>query len=336
MYLDHTTQTSFIVQSTCKLQNEQKYTNMQVQAKYVYTGELDLENLSGEDTLGLLIASDELLFEEIFKHVQDHLISNQDCWILQNFTSNSNIAEWDQEKFEALQETLDPFIPLIRFAEIPPADFFDKVRPYKAAISYQIYEQIEEYHYKKSFKPTLLPTRVENLESSIIKPKLVTIISNWIEKNDSNVFSSNNRYRFNLIYSSTRDGFNCNTFNIKCNKQGPFVVLIKVQSKEIYGGYNPIGYELRDGKWLNSSDSFIFSFENDQDSHNMKMSRVINVNKSIYEHRDGYFINFGDCLYIEERQKLYLRKNVTYCSIRNNVNCTLPIEEIEAFSVEKK
>ncbi|CAI2173739.1 19212_t:CDS:2 [Funneliformis geosporum] len=299
--------------------------------RYIYAGELELENLSGEDTLGLLIASDELLFEEIFKLVQDHLILKQTSWI-----KNSNRAEWDQEKFEALKETLDPFIPLIRFAEIPPADFFDKVRPYRAAISYQTLEKIEEYHYKKSFKTTILPTRVANLESSIIRPKLATIISNWIEKNDSNIFSSNNKYRFDLIYSNTRDGFDCQTFNTKCNGQGPFVVLIKVQSKEIFGGYNSIGYELRNGKWLCSSDNFIFSFENDQDSRNMKLGRVIHANRSHYEHCDEYFINFGDSLYIEERQKLYLRKNGNYINIRNNVSCTMPIEEIEAFSVEMK
>ncbi|CAI2185649.1 9168_t:CDS:2 [Funneliformis geosporum] len=247
--------------------------------KYIYAGELELENLSGEDTLGLLIASDELLFEEIFKLVQDHLILKQTSWTL---------------------------------------------------------EKIEEYHYKKSFKTTILPTRVANLESSIIRPKLATIISNWIEKNDSNIFSSNNKYRFDLIYSNTRDGFDCQTFNTKCNGQGPFVVLIKVQSKEIFGGYNSIGYELRNGKWLCSSDNFIFSFENDQDSRNMKLGRVIHANRSHYEHCDEYFINFGDSLYIEERQKLYLRKNGNYINIRNNVSCTMPIEEIEAFSVEMK
>ncbi|RIA78697.1 BTB/POZ protein [Glomus cerebriforme] len=38
--------------------------------KYIYTGELDLTNQSGEDILGLLIATDELLLEELFQHVQ--------------------------------------------------------------------------------------------------------------------------------------------------------------------------------------------------------------------------------------------------------------------------
>ncbi|CAG8718794.1 3178_t:CDS:1, partial [Funneliformis mosseae] len=40
---------------------------------------------SGEDILGLLIASDELLMEELFKHVQDYLFEKHICWIQQNF-----------------------------------------------------------------------------------------------------------------------------------------------------------------------------------------------------------------------------------------------------------
>ena len=40
----------------------------------MYTGELDLTKQSGDDILGFLIASDELLLEELFKHVQVYLI----------------------------------------------------------------------------------------------------------------------------------------------------------------------------------------------------------------------------------------------------------------------
>ncbi|PKK65604.1 hypothetical protein RhiirC2_754805, partial [Rhizophagus irregularis] len=80
-----------------------------------------------------------------------------------------------------------------------------------------------------------------SLPSTIIKPKLVNIISNWINRNSS-PFTNNSEHEFNLIYLMSRDGFNSKTFYNKCNGQGPFVVLIRVQSKKIYGGYNPIGY----------------------------------------------------------------------------------------------
>jgi len=111
--------------------------------------------------------------------------------------------------------------------------------------------------------------------------------------------------------------------------------LIKVHSKKIYGGYNPIGFKSRSGKWLSCSDSFIFSFENDQDLRNMKISRVINKNDSIFENFNKSFFNFGNHLYIS-RQNLYLGNYGNYNNIFNNVNVYLPIEEIEVFSVVAK
>ncbi|GBC01602.1 hypothetical protein RclHR1_04260002 [Rhizophagus clarus] len=53
--------------------------------KYIYTGELDLTNQTSEDILRLLIASDELLLEELLVYVQDYLIEEQINWIRQNF-----------------------------------------------------------------------------------------------------------------------------------------------------------------------------------------------------------------------------------------------------------
>ena len=40
---------------------------------------------SGEVILGLLIASDELLLEELFEYVQDYLIEKQNSWVHENF-----------------------------------------------------------------------------------------------------------------------------------------------------------------------------------------------------------------------------------------------------------
>ncbi|CAI2163290.1 20709_t:CDS:2 [Funneliformis geosporum] len=286
-----------------------------------------------EDIFGLLIASDELLLEELFNNVQDHLIKEQTHWIRQNFITNKDRGEWDQEESKVLKKTLKPFIPLIRFAEISPADFFDKVRPYKAAISNNKYEKIVEFYYKKilSKEPTL-PSRVRKLASAIIKPNIATIISNWIDKNDSNVLSYNNKYRFNLIYSNSQDELDSKKFHIKCNGQGPFVVLIKGPSKKIFGGYNPIGYALRESQWLLSSDSFIFSFENDQDTHHMKIGRVIKTRRSVYENRNTSLFNFGNDFYMKG-QTLYIRKRGNYNNLCDNDD--LHIDETEVFSVVK-
>ncbi|CAG8458512.1 7657_t:CDS:2 [Funneliformis mosseae] len=300
--------------------------------------ELNLTKRSDEEILGLLIASDELLLEELFKHIQDYLIEKQTSWVQENFV---NRVEWNQENFKALKKTLNQLIPLIRFVEISRADFLNKVHPYEAIIPRHMYKEIAEFHHKGNL-PKMI-TLAPRVASTIIKPKLASVICNWIDKKDSNVLSFNNGYKFNLIYTKSRDGLDCMTFNNKCNLKGPFVVLIKVQSNRIYGGYNPIGYASRghwsgEGKWLTSSNSFIFSFENDQDMQNMRIGRVINTMYSVYENYNRIFFNFGNHLFIN-RQMLHLNNNKIYnnvINIDNYKNVCLPIEEIEVFSVVKK
>jgi len=105
--------------------------------------------------------------------------------------------KWNQENFEALKKTLNQFIPLIQFVEIPFADFFDKVYPYKAIIPKHIYEKIKEFYYKSTLsKTTTIASHVAiiNPISTIIKSKLVTIIANWINRNDSAIRSINNNF----------------------------------------------------------------------------------------------------------------------------------------------
>src|SRR6266540_4038064 len=124
-------------------------------------------------------------------------------------------------------------------------------------------------------------------------------------------------------------------FMINVLGKGPFVILIKVQSNKIYGGYNPIGFASRKSQWLSTSDSFIFSFENERDMHNMKIGRVINKTKSVWESCNRTFISFGRHLCIRRQNLIILRNRENYDNIFNidiNSQVALPIEEIEVFS----
>ncbi|UZO14584.1 uncharacterized protein OCT59_006040 [Rhizophagus irregularis] len=211
-----------------------------------------------------------------------------------------------------------------------------KIRPYKAVFPHHIYEEIAEFYYTNTLPSnTILPPRIRKLElltSTIIKPKLANIISNWIDRNDFATIIDNNRYRYNLIYLMSRDGFNSETFYNRCNGQGPFVILIRVQSKKIYGGYNPIGYAGRD-RWLSSAECFVFSFENDQDIFNMKIGRVTNSTYSVYDYCNyDSFFNFGGILFIDE-QKLYIGYNNSHYVNIFGGSQSPTIEEIEVFSV---
>src|ERR1044071_5240252 len=56
----------------------------------MYLGELNFSNQSSEDIFDLLMASDELLLEGLFKNVQDHLLENCTGWIQQNLDLVTN------------------------------------------------------------------------------------------------------------------------------------------------------------------------------------------------------------------------------------------------------
>ncbi|RGB24215.1 hypothetical protein C1646_773391 [Rhizophagus diaphanus] len=252
-------------------------------------------------------------------------------------SKNSDRIKWNNENFEALKKTLNQFIPLIRFVGISSDSFFDKVQPYKAIIPHYIYEELEEFYCKKALSGTtiLLPRRRQSrsLMSAIIKFRLANAIFKWTDKNDSVTHSNDNKYMFNLIYLMSRDGLNGRTFYNKCNGQGPFVVLIKVQSNKIYGGYNPIGCT-GGNQWLSSTESFVFSFENKQDMYDMKFGRVTNSAYSIYD-SSNYFFSFGDILYINGQNLNVGYYNANYENIFGEKKI-LNIEEIEVFGVVKE
>jgi hypothetical protein len=388
-----------------------------------------LTNQLGEDIIGLLVASDELLLEELFDHVQDYLIKEHNGWVYENFvlvlhavfnldnckrlrdyclesicenplqffisetfpsinkeilfgllkrddlqieevivwdylikwgieqTSGlgSNRAEWNRKNYRALKTTLKKFIPLIRFVEISRADFFDKVRPYKAIIPTYIYEEIEEFYYKDTLpKTTILPprtnipTRTGNFRSNIIKPRLANIIANWIDEKDAMFARTSNcpLYEFTLIYRGSRDGINNESFKYKCNGGIASLVLIKDrQSSKIFGGYSSIGLSSLDDaclididndvRFYYSSNNFIFSFESSEDIQNMKIGRVINNSEAMLEY-SGHGFNFGWGSFGMIDQTFQVNNRYNYENILDDIEISGTIEEIETFIVTQQ
>ncbi|CAB4433046.1 unnamed protein product [Rhizophagus irregularis] len=302
-------------------------------------------SINKEILLGLL-KRDDLQIEEVV--IWDYLIK----WGIEQTpglgNENSDRAKWNYEDYETLNITLNQFIPLIQLAGISRADFFDKVHPYRTIIPTHIYKEIEEFHYKDALpKTTILPTRAGLIfKSNIIKPKLAKIIINWIDNKDT-MYIRNNRndpfYKFNLIYRSSRDGIGSKSFKKKCNGRVASLVLIKVKNiSKIFGGYSSIGFNSSGDdfinangfKFYNSSDNFIFSFEDGEDTQNMKISRVINSSHAILDYYHNGF-NFGQGSLSMSYEGLHV--NNTCSNYENNLNTltVYTIEEIETFTVNR-
>ncbi|PKY48277.1 BTB-domain-containing protein [Rhizophagus irregularis] len=52
--------------------------------RYIYTGEIDLEQQENTEIIKILVASDELILEELIEHIQEYLINEQSSWLQEN------------------------------------------------------------------------------------------------------------------------------------------------------------------------------------------------------------------------------------------------------------
>ncbi|GBB98712.1 hypothetical protein RclHR1_00330039 [Rhizophagus clarus] len=336
--------------------------------EYIYTGKMCLTNQSGEDVLGLIVASEELLFDELFTYLQEHMIKYQRRWIQQNLVlalhtvseisnyknlrelciqfiledpqvfitskeflsldenilsellkrddlqleeiviweylikwgikqtfglSNIDRTKWNKEDYEALKETLNKLIPLIRFSEISSDDFYDKVCPFEVVIPNHIYKEVLKFYMKGVLSEgvTALPPRagVINIDSKIIKPNHAYIIANWIDRRGAKDIRKKDdlKYEFKINHRSSLCGINFGAINNLCNgyehDHNPYLILVQRQNTynisqqksqnssqnfKIYGEYNSFNPK---------NDSFIFSFENENDIKNTKICRDMNA-----------------------------------------------------------
>ncbi|RIA85551.1 hypothetical protein C1645_829465, partial [Glomus cerebriforme] len=105
-------------------------------------------------------------------------------------------------------------------------------------------------------------------------------------------------------------------------------------SNKIIGGYNPIGWNTSNS-WIHSNDSFIFSFENDSDYFNGKISRILENGKfSIYDCDDfNLLLHFGNGdLILDGKNGICDKSNYEFCILKNDERC-FEAEELEIFSV---
>lgn len=249
--------------------------------------------LLSESTLINLLKRDDLGMEEI--DIWEYLIK----WGIEHTTSlnqnNHDLNCWSKDDFVALEETLHNCIPLIRFFQISSTDLYDKVRvPYKKILPKQLNEDIIKYFMKPGCEITtrILPSRLTIIDSSIIKLKHAGLISSWIDGNIHDNYHSNCKinYNFNLLVRGSRDGFDALTFHNRCDDKVGTVVIIKLKDRnKVVGGYNPCAWKrtllgplTRIGGYENAVNSFVFSFNINDDLKNAVLSKVVVASNAIY------------------------------------------------------
>src|SRR5579862_1222629 len=113
--------------------------------------------------LELLLKRDDLNMDEI--EVWESLL--RWCFTQQNMKNDlSHPTKWSKEDFTKIERSLYRFIPLIRFYDIKPADFFYKVYCYKEILPQDLIHDLLEFHIVPNMQPktNVTPSRKPNLK----------------------------------------------------------------------------------------------------------------------------------------------------------------------------
>src|SRR5205823_5716777 len=149
------------------------------------------------------------------------------------------------EDVTKIEKELYRFIPLIRFYDIEPTDFFYKVYCYKDILPQDLIHDLLEYYIVPNMKPKAnLPSSRKKilLDSTLVKSNHLPLYASWINKKDSSYYDRKNLpYDFKLLYRSSQDGADASSFHRHCDNKGATIWIAKIKdSTQLIGGYNPL------------------------------------------------------------------------------------------------
>ncbi|UZO08880.1 uncharacterized protein OCT59_029125 [Rhizophagus irregularis] len=307
---------------------------------------IKLPNVSPE--IFQIILKDDLQMKEI--EIWEHVLK----WGLEkNPTLFPDPTTWSDNDFEIMENTLQHYLPLIRFFSLSSDEFIQKVHPYKKLLNHQLYEELLNSYLNSSSEPNdniLLP-RYRNIDviidSRIVNLNIVSLISRWIDKKDTESKYAYARelylpYIFKLLLRGSQDGFTPKKFHELCDDKLCTVTFIKIKgTEEIIGGYNPSIWKSSD-EYGKTKDSFIFSFKNKDNFKDPILSYIKDTNRALYYHkRFGPTFDSDLLLCVGEKDGLK-EYNVFGCKQRSyeknirDEEGIFTIEDYEIFQMIKK
>src|SRR6266536_1112300 len=192
--------------------------------------------------LELLLKRDDLNANEI--EIWENLLK----WCFAQQNMNNDPTKWNKDDIIKIERAIYRFIPLIRFYDIEPTDFFYKVYCYKNILPQDLIHDLLEYHIVPNMKSKInLPlSRKPNLkiqiDSTLIETSHIPLFASWIDKEKSSHYNRKNiPYDFKLLYRSSQDGIDTKTFHKNCDNKGATIWIAKIKnSTQLIGGYNPL------------------------------------------------------------------------------------------------
>ncbi|GBB90996.1 hypothetical protein RclHR1_18090002 [Rhizophagus clarus] len=319
-------QTSFNNDSFLKLQNI-CIELMSKEPEKIFNS-IDFDSIS-EKCLITLIKQDDIQLDDI--QIWERVVK----WgIAQNPELPSDPLNYSKYDFNILKNTLQQFIPFIKFYNLSSEEFLNNVYPYKKIIPKELREDLIKYFLNPNNQS------IKNLNSKSINSRIITtqhaeLISKWINRLEA-TDEIKNSYEFKLILRGSRDGFSPSKFHEICDNRFHTVSIIKVKdSDEILGGYNPTIWDSF-SEYSDTEDSFIFSFKGKDNIENYILSRVETKNLAIFN-LSNYGPSFnGLVLYGDNHYNESYCKDPSYYEkpIRETVD-RFSVEEYEIFQITK-
>ncbi|EXX71011.1 hypothetical protein GLOIN_2v1874218 [Rhizophagus irregularis DAOM 181602=DAOM 197198] len=286
--------------------------------------------------LELLLKRDDLNMKEI--EVWKGLLK----WCLFQQNMENNPTKWSTDDITKIERLIHRFIPLIRFYDIEPKDFFYKVYIYKEILPKELINDLLEFHIvpniklKTNIAPSRKPILKFKIDSTLVQSNHIPLFISWIVKKDFSHYNNRNiPYDFKLLYHSNRDGFNAESFHQNCDNKGATIWVAKIQgSTQLIGGYNPLDWD-GNGVWKSTTDSFMFNFTDGKNISTAKLGYVKYPNNAIYCSNSqgpqmGYF-------YCKDNSKWSTYANNTICYPDIGIPTSeFPVDYFEVFQVVKK
>ncbi|KAG9300488.1 hypothetical protein G9A89_010114 [Geosiphon pyriformis] len=275
--------------------------------RYIYSGEISLNEHGPLTILELLIATDELILEKLTDHLEDYLIEHHAKELEENFVTFHETS-FIHHSFKKLQKFCTEIAVKNPSAVFNSQDFTSLNKYALCSIlsrddlnmeESKIWEKIIEWgvaklsngiqlekvlnwivpgSHQKSVDAQPLRFSRSNFDSRLLQSHNIKQLDHWIQGKDENTpLEDQLENEFKLLLRGSRDGFSPNDFHRLCDNKGATVTVIKVKGTgQLIGGYNPESWHSR-GELIDGEGNFIFSL-GDGKAQNAKLSKLISKN----------------------------------------------------------
>lgn len=240
---------------------------------------------------------------------------------------------WNDSDFKEFERRVKDYIPHIRFFSITSDEYSDDVRSFRKILPQNLIEKLEVFYLKKTPPPyDALPPR-KFVDSILIDKMKIKHMLQWIygynEFNENNILKS--KIDLKLLARGSRDGMSREVFHSLCDNKGPTLIIAIVnKTNDIIGGYNPSSWT-GSNQWIETTESFIFSFKSKDGSDDIILSRITNPMSAIWDGDNRYDIGFSSDLQLfngEYKHENYENRILNYENFK--------ITNYEVFRVKKE